>query len=65
MEAKRTVLRRNEVDVAITEGFAGGGVFADANGSEALELGECVNEVAVGDVRMEVANVERRRRGGD
>lgn len=62
---KRTVLRGNEVDVTVTEGFAGGGVFADANRREALEVGECVDEVVVGDVGVEVADVERRRSGGD
>jgi len=62
---KCTVLRGNEVEVTVTEGFPRGGVFADANRREALELGECVDEVAVGDVGVEVADIERRRSGGD
>lgn len=62
---KCTVLRGNEVEVTVTEGFPRGGVFADANRREALEVGECVDEVVVGDVGVEVADVERRRSGGD
>lgn len=54
----------DEVDVSVTERPAGGGVPADADGGEALELGEGLEKEAVGDVRVEVPDVERRRRGG-
>lgn len=59
-----TVLWRNEVNVAITEWPAGGGVPANANGGEALELRECLRQLSVGDVGVEVADVKRRRRCG-
>lgn len=53
-----TVQWGDEVDVTVTEGATGGGVAADSNGCEALELREVVEYLTVGDVRVEVADVQ-------
>lgn len=53
------------VDVTVAEGAAGGGVAADADGGEGLELGEVLEDLAFGDVRVEVADVQRRRCDAD
>ena len=59
---KYTVLGRGVVDVAVAEGTASGGVATDTNGSERLEFGEGLKKLGVGDVRVEVADVEGGRR---
>lgn len=60
-----TVLRRDEVDVTVTEGAARGGVAADAYGGEAFEFREGIEKLPIGDVSVQVADVERSRSGGD
>lgn len=60
-----TVLRRDEVDVTVTEGTARGGVTADAHRGEAFKFGEGVEKQAIGDIRVQVTNVERSRSGRD
>lgn len=60
-----TFLRGDEVDVTVTEGATGSRVPTDSYGREALELGERVEELAIGDFGMKVSDVKRRRRGGD
>lgn len=58
-----TVLRRYKVDVAITEGAAGGGIKADTDGGQGIELFESLEQNSIVDVGMQVSDVERRRRG--
>jgi len=58
-------VRRDEVDVAVTEGPAGRGVPTDSNRSEALEVREHVEELTLGNVRVEIADVKRSRGGSD
>lgn len=58
-----TILRRNEIDIAIRERAPSGGISTDTNRGEALESRESIKELAISDIRMKVANVEGSRRG--
>ena len=58
-----TLLDIGEVDVAIAERESIPAVSTDSNGRDALELRERVEEDAVSDVRVELADVQRRRQG--
>lgn len=58
---KNTILWREEVNVTVTRGHASGGVFTDPNGSKALESRECVKELTLRYVRVQITYVKRRR----
>lgn len=58
-----TILERNVVDIAVSEGAPGGGVLANPNGGDGPDGGEEVVEVPVHDHGVEVPDVERRHGG--
>jgi len=63
-ESDVTVVRGEEVDVAITERFTRGRVSANANRRKSFEIGESIVKMRVGEVGMEIADVKRSRSGG-
>lgn len=59
---KVTFLRVDEVDVAVAERMAVGGVPTDPYGRDGLELTESIVQLTIGDVRIKVSDVQRRSR---
>lgn len=54
-----TIVWGEEVNVTVTGGPASGGVFTDTNGSKALEFRECVKELTVRYVRVQITYIKR------
>ena len=52
-----------EVDVGVAEGVPGDGVAAEAEGGDGAHEAERVEQVLLGDSRVEIAGVERSLRG--
>lgn len=58
-KSHRTVRGTEEVDVGVTEGLAGERVGADPDGRDLAHLPEHRQQVRLGDVRVEIADVQR------
>lgn len=57
-----TILRRDEVNIAVTERTTSDGVATDSNRSQALEFLEGIKQLTISHVQVQVADVNRCRR---